>query len=389
MNRSKKQKTNSFPEILATLLSGVIGAILGILSYRQLELALVDVPFGSRMLTYLCSFLVIGVACYLQILIHEAGHLLFGLLLGYRFHSFRVGSMTWIKEDGKIKFRKYSLIGTGGQCLMFLPEGEITLKTHVLYHMGGSILNAISGVLCIIGYVCCRGNYYLTAIFLMLGGMGFINALANGIPMKLSMVNNDGHNALSIARDPRGEEAFCLQMRISEAEVKGTAMKDMPDAWFSIPTKDALQNSLVANTAVLACFRMMEQRKFIEADYLMEQLLEIESGMVGYHRALLTCQRIYIETLRENRRDRIQYLLSPQQRKFMKAMRKQPMVLYTEYALALLSEGNHLKAQGIRKDFETVAKTYPYHDDIAESRSLMGLVDEKAQIYATIAQQRS
>ena len=42
----------------------------------------------------------------LIIIIHEAGHLVFGLLSGYRYLLFRIGSLTLIKRNNKFEFKK-------------------------------------------------------------------------------------------------------------------------------------------------------------------------------------------------------------------------------------------------------------------------------------------
>ena len=42
----------------------------------------------------------------LIIIIHEAGHLVFGLLSGYKYLLFRVGSLTLIKRNNKFEFKK-------------------------------------------------------------------------------------------------------------------------------------------------------------------------------------------------------------------------------------------------------------------------------------------
>ena len=43
-----------------------------------------DKTFGEFLLAFAVLFIEIYAALFLQILIHEAGHLLFGLLTGYR-----------------------------------------------------------------------------------------------------------------------------------------------------------------------------------------------------------------------------------------------------------------------------------------------------------------
>ena len=58
------------------------------------------------------------VAFILQIVLHEGGHLLFGLLSGYRFVSFRIFNWTLIRQEGKFRLKRFGIAGTGGQCLM-------------------------------------------------------------------------------------------------------------------------------------------------------------------------------------------------------------------------------------------------------------------------------
>ena len=50
---------------------------------------------------------------YLCAIIHESGHLIFGLLSGFRFISFRIGSTIFLKdsESNKIKKKKYFMAG--------------------------------------------------------------------------------------------------------------------------------------------------------------------------------------------------------------------------------------------------------------------------------------
>ena len=61
------------------------------------------------------SSLLLGLALAMVIhtVIHEAGHLIFGLATGYRFISYRVFQFMWIKQGGRIRFTRMSLAGTG------------------------------------------------------------------------------------------------------------------------------------------------------------------------------------------------------------------------------------------------------------------------------------
>ena len=59
---------------------------------------------------------------FLNVALHEAGHLICGLRSGYRFVSYRLGSLMWMRENGRIVLKRFSLAGTGGQCLMAPPD---------------------------------------------------------------------------------------------------------------------------------------------------------------------------------------------------------------------------------------------------------------------------
>ena len=72
---------------------------------------------------------------------------------GYRFCSFRIGSVMLTRENGRYKIKKYSIAGTGGQCLMEPPGSVDGRLPYRLYNMGGAIMNvaasAIAFALCV------------------------------------------------------------------------------------------------------------------------------------------------------------------------------------------------------------------------------------------------
>ena len=75
----------------------------------------------------------------------------------------------------------------------------------------------------------------------------------------------------------------------------------------------------------------------------------------------------------------IENLMTKEQKKFMKAMKRFPSVLRTQYVLALLFEKDTAKAETIKGEFEKVAKTYPYSQDIESERDLMEIAERKLQ----------
>ena len=131
--------------------------------FAMMVMCLVGVAFGLFLSLTLFSGLFNGVeiiigilgimlSLYVSIIIHEGGHLVFGLLSGYGFSSFRIGNFMWIKQDGKIKLRRLSLAGTGGQCLMTPPEEKNGKIPVVLYNLGGVIANILLGGIFALAY---------------------------------------------------------------------------------------------------------------------------------------------------------------------------------------------------------------------------------------------
>ena len=140
--------------IISKALSFVIYIAVG------LVVGLILANFGGRtiqqrgVLALIPLVLILVVAYFLQIIIHELGHLIFGLMTGYRFKSFRIGSLMLIRNaDGKLSFKRLSIAGTAGQCLMGPPDIENGKIMHILYNFGGVIANLTAAVIFDILYI--------------------------------------------------------------------------------------------------------------------------------------------------------------------------------------------------------------------------------------------
>ena len=356
-----------------------IGVILGLSMISFVEWQLPEGISSGEKIFRLCATLVfLYVAVMIHIVLHEAGHLVFGLMSGYHFSSFRIGSHMLMKENGKMVHRKLKIAGTGGQCLMSPPEMVDGKFPVVLYNLGGSIVNLVvtAMVIPVFGAID-KGSIFALFFFLFIA-MGAITGLSNGIPLRTNTIDNDGYNAISLSKSREAMRAFWIQMKVNEQLTKGLRVKDMPDEWFEVPSDEAMKNSMVATIGVYAANRLMDQHRFDEAETLMNHLLDIESGIVALHRNLIICDLVYLELIGQNRSDKLETLYSKELKKFIKAMKTFPSVIRTEYAYALLVEKDQGKAAKAMEVFEKVAKTYPYPNDINSERELIQTAEEKA-----------
>lgn len=109
-NRVRTSYHTTMKQALKLILSTLFGACIGfgamvlcITFFTETTLSEFFGNMGNIQLSRLLLSCILSLAClilavFVQIILHEGGHLIFGLATGYRFVSFRVGSLTLIKE---------------------------------------------------------------------------------------------------------------------------------------------------------------------------------------------------------------------------------------------------------------------------------------------------
>lgn len=321
----------------------------------------------------------------IQIILHEFGHFVFGIASGYKFVSFRVGKRMLVKTNGKLQLKKIIMPGTDGQCLME-PGGTLNGKIpYVLYNMGGVLCNVISARIFLyfeslfsvfymikpaIGFVIVKEILYTSAV------MGGIYALLNGIPLRLSLITNDGYNVISMIKKRKEQEAFWVQLKVNALLAKGYRLKDLPNDWFYIPDDSSFKKRMSASIGVLACNRLMDSHLFIQADQMIEEVLKKDTGIVGLERNNLILDRIYCQLLQGRSKDVLDECLGKKAGKFMKQNNKNLSLCRTQYAYALLVNKDTASAEQIKNRFEKMANTYPYAGELQMERELMEIVEK-------------
>lgn len=378
-NKNKKKKLNIGQIVLMAMMMLAGGICGGFMAHYAKNWKASDASSitGEGMMVLGLLFLSLYVVLFLHLIVHEGGHLIAGLLSGYTFSSFRIGSIMLIKKERKLCIKRHSIAGTGGQCLMSPPDMVDGKIPYVLYNLGGCIANLIVTVICFGIYILYKDVPIVSVILLEFIVFGLALALTNGIPFQAGMVNNDGYNALSLGKNEEAIRSFWIQMKANEQIGKGVRLRDMPSDWFVVPNEEDLKNSMVAVVGVFACNRLIDEHKFEEANALMTKLLQMETAIVPIHKNLLVCDCIYCELIGENDRNKIEKLYTKDFQKFLKSMKNFPSVVRTQYVYALLYEKDLEKVQKMRQKFEKVAKTYPYASDIESERELMEIADNR------------
>ncbi len=368
--KEKKKKQKGGCALL--IISFFVGAIFGFAYTIWLE------PYFEKFSMPLIFELVFLIFAYVfETVIHESGHLVFGLATGYRFSSFRVLGFMIMKADDGFKFKRLHIAGTGGQCLMAPPENREKPK-FILYNLGGCIMNLLSSALALVLMLLFPEFPYLYAFCATLFAVGIIFALINGFPFATAEIQNDGCNTYTMIKDPKSVKAFWIQLDINRCLSEGKKITDMPNDWFFIPDEEEMKNSMFASIAVFRANRLLEEHKFEETKDAITALLEAESAMVGIHRKLLICDLIFLHIL-DGESALAEEKLTKDQISFMQAMKKFPSVIRTNYALALSKLGTDKKntQDSCLALFEKTAKKYPYPAETEAERELMKIAKER------------
>ena len=218
MKGKLKKKKAKWQQYIGMVFFVLMGAACGFLMVMYIDKFTTQRTIHEEVLSLIGLLLVMYVAILVQMIVHEAGHLVFGLLSGYKFSSFRIFSFMWVKEDDKIRLRRFSIAGTGGQCLMTPPDmvdGKIPV---VFYNLGGALMNIIVGVVSLGLFFFFENVPFLSTVMLMFAVIGFILALMNGIPMRLGTVDNDGYNAFALTRNAEAMRSFWVQMQTNRLQ---------------------------------------------------------------------------------------------------------------------------------------------------------------------------
>jgi len=374
----KKRNTQRIIGTAVTVALGLAAGVLGGIAIVFRGIEPYETPesgFGTFLLRYCGYLLLFGAAWLLGVIIHEGGHLVFGLLTGYRFRSFRVFSLMLVKTEEGLAFKRFSLAGTGGQCLMAPPDYDGGNFPYMLYNFGGALLNLAAA--CVFGglYLVSSGIGVWAVFCILTVVMNIYFALANGIPLMTKMIPNDGYNATHLGKDPSAKFAFWSQLRINELlQAEGKRLRELDPALFAIADDADLSNPLTATQLINRENRAMDAHKFEEAKQLIGTLTRPETELMGLYRSLLEMDRMFIDILDRGGEADVSPMETKEMQSFCRSMRNFPSVIRTEYAAAKAVKHDEKKAAECLARFRALEKTYPTKADLDAERELMELV---------------
>lgn len=297
-----------------------------------------------------------------------------GLLTGYKFLSFRIGSLTLVKTAEGLKLRKFTIPGTGGQCLMIPPEtDDPEASPYFWYNAGGGLFNILTALLCIPFILLTDG--LLSKCFLLFAVISVAFALMNLIPMRSGQVANDGGNILQLYKNPYDRGVLWRQFVINARQSGGERLKDMPEALFAVPTDKGSYISVVMYH--LHGLYLLEQRDFCGAETMFRQCAE-HPDVLDIHRNEALSETLFCRIMQNASAKEIEDLFDADLRKYVEATSKYYIGrVRLLYAYHLLCKQDAPAAEKLLAQAQKMRTTYPVIGEYDAEMDMIAYIAEK------------
>lgn len=338
-----------------------------------------SLSFEMSIFTIVLNIFTLYFAFIIQVIIHESGHLIFGLISGYEFISFRVGSITIVKDEGKFKIKKFNIKGTGGQCLLMPKTNNYEELNYLLYNLGGILMNFITSIICLLILMLVDTNQYIKVMLSDLILIGVLCVISNGVPMKISGISNDGYNTISISRDKFIKYCFYIQLKVNGLLSKGMRIKELPIEWFYVKEGADLNNPLVTFLKIMEANYYQDKLDFNIAKECYEKILDNAPNIIKLYENEIKCELLFYEILNGNL-EKVDELYTKELRSYIKATdcyisRKRLMYVYN---LIVLKDKK--KADKVLGEFENLKNSYPIKGDIESEEEIMSFILDNVKV---------
>ena len=367
-------------ELVAGLLVGIILGFLiagiGVVVFTDTTVAeFIDNMLSSlvdiRLLAAIVVAVVAGVVSFaISVPLHEAGHLLCGLLTGYKFVSFRIFNFTFIRINGRLKVKRYAVAGTAGQCLLLPPDKSLEQIPTGWYNLGGVLANMLAVAVMIPLLFVDMPPLAAEAIVMFIIVNAFM-LLLNGVPMRIGGVGNDGYNMRLLRRSSVSKQGFVSQLRSNAMIQAGVRLKDMPREWFVTEGEIDYGNALEVSLPVMQASIQVDEGKNGEALAAFEALYAHRDSLIQLYVNEIKCELVYLMLL-EGRKEDAAALLDKELRKYIdqyrKVMSSKQRVLCAE---ALLLNNDRECASAIYDCLESHSSDYLLQGEVKSDLALM------------------
>ena len=368
--------------ILKILGGLVIGGLIGLLIGGLIVVLFTDttwseyidkyysIDISEGLLVFLVAVASMIVSFMILVPIHELGHLVCGLLTGYKFVSFRVFNYTILKENGRFKVKKFGVAGTGGQCLLTPPELPLEQIPTGWYNFGGVLANIVM-LLIALPFFFLDLNPFVAEALGVFVATDAIMILLNGFPMQAGGVGNDGYNIKLLKKNLLSKRGIVNQLRANALIQNGVRPKDMPDDLFIIPDDIDYHNALEVSIPLMYASRLIDRKEYKEALEIIEDLYSHKDEIMPLYVKEIACEFAFLY-MRTGNSGKAEAILDKDLMKYIETYRK--MMSSKERlicAIALYLEKDESKAGQIYENLKARQEEYLLQGEVKSDIALM------------------
>ncbi|MDE5997280.1 MAG: hypothetical protein K2G77_03605 [Muribaculaceae bacterium] len=368
--------------ILKMLCGLIIGGLIGLLLGGLIVVIFTDTTWTEYIQKYYSLDISEGVTVFLVAIasllvslaiivpIHELGHLICGLLCGYKFVSFRIFNWTFIKDNGKVRIKKFAIAGTGGQCLLTPPDVPLEKIPTGWYNFGGILANIILLIIALPFFFLNLNPFVAEAIGIFVA-TDVIMILINGVPMQAGGIGNDGYNMKLLKKNLLSKQGIVNQLRANALIQNGVRPKDMPDCLFLYPEDIDYKNALEVSIPLMHASRQIDRMEYVEALNEIEALYAHKDEIMQLYVKEIACELAFLY-LRTGKIKEADKLLDKDLRKYIDSYRK--MMSSKErllVAIALYLDKDKATAQKLYENFKSRKDKYLLQGEVKSDLALI------------------
>ena len=295
-----KQILKFLSYFIGGLTIGVLIVIICVAFFTDIPLAeLYDKLSGIGILSIIISCIgsiaALFIAIFAQILLHESGHLIMGLLAKFKFVSFRVANLTLLKENGKYKIKKFFIAGTGGQCLLSPPSETPSQSAVSWYLAGGSLINIVTAIICFILWLKVDMPFFFNLLTMYMWVIGLLFAFLNGLPLRIGGITNDGYNIMLMRKDASCKQELMSQLYINAANQQGIRPRDMPDEWFVYQNITDYKNIFLVTSQLTYASRLIDKKEYEAAYTILNEMHNHANEIIKLLNHEIDCELLFLE----------------------------------------------------------------------------------------------
>lgn len=319
--------------------------------------------------------LAFAVSFFINIVIHELGHLIFGFLASYKFSSFRVLNFMFIKENGKLKVKKLHIPGTAGQCLMKPVSSQMSLTSAIVYNLGGGLFNImISSILLFL-----HKKYFITTDYSIysrtLYAVGYFAAISNLLPLKISLISNDGYNALMLWKNKNYVRYFNEALMIQDLLTQSHTFDQIPKELLSYNSNLDYNNPILTGNLAFYYQSLLDMQAYEKAYQLNQSVLKDYPQMIDYYKNYFKTNLLFFDILKMQGSEDLFYRFKEHE-VLAERMPNDPSLSRVEYAYHSLIKVNQNKAEKAATNFKRFLEINPFEADIKIEKQLFNLVNK-------------